>query len=74
MPAPTIFNPPAVSYDIAIDEEQRLVLATALCRMLKDLEANSSNVPDDWVILLSMLVELPEQEASEPGCLHGFCL
>lgn len=75
MPAPTIFNPPAVSYDIAIDEEQRLMLSVALSRMLQAVELQTAKpVHDDWATLLLMLVELPEIEKKEPGIVHGLCL
>lgn len=59
----------SVSYEIMINEAQRLALVEILKR-------NSTDTLDDapleyWV---EMLTNLPRDEAAHPGVTHGFCL
>lgn len=58
-------------FRIAINEEQR----AALLALLSAVDSPAFLGPDApleyWV---EMLADLPVQEASDPGVLHGFCL
>ena len=55
-----------MSYSILLDEEQRALIVAALGYL--------SRPSDEAKLLLQMLQEIPEVEASSPGILHGLCL
>jgi len=58
-----------VSYELVINEEQRI----ALRALVHANELSSAKDPalEYWV---EMLDALPADEAANPGILHGFCL
>lgn len=58
----------SVSYEIVIDEPQRV----ALLELIRAANADTDNAPlEYWV---AMLTDLPAHEAETPGMSHGFCL
>lgn len=58
------------TYTIQINEEQRKILEEAL----KAIEPVAQRDGDEETsILLDMFIDLPEQEASQPEIIHGFC-
>lgn len=66
-----------MSYLLAIDEPQRLALLAllreAVAAKLPAIQSRQAfeHPLDLWE---AMLADLPAQEASAPGCVHGFCL
>ena len=58
-----------VSYELCIDEAQRL----ALLDVLKG-DDQSHGLPEALEYWIAMLEGLPSVEAESPGILHGFCL
>jgi hypothetical protein len=63
----------AQTYTIIIDEDQRLLLVTALARLGRNLDQSDADEADRSD-LLDMLRDLPEQESESPGVHHGLCL
>lgn len=59
-----------MSYQIAINDDQRLALIAAL----RAANVGSNDVDHPLQYWLSMLDELPKIESETPRCLHGFCL
>lgn len=58
-----------MAYEIAISEEQRVILCEAM-RLANQLRAPS----EEAELLEGMLFNLPADEEANPGCLHGFAL
>ena len=69
-----------MTYQIMIDEEQRILLGKVLACFIKADSDDPSVSPeykaelDNAKCFLSMVEDLPRQEAETPDCLHGFCL
>ena len=60
----------AVSYEIAIDEPQRLALLT----VIQEYQASIHPMPEALEYWIDMLNGLPTEEDAHPGITHGFCL
>lgn len=59
-----------VSYEICIDEPQRLALLT----VIHEYQASIHPMPEALEYWIDMLNGLPADEDANPGITHGFCL
>lgn len=63
------------TYTIQINEDQRNILQQALTVIHRHYDQMAADLSNEEIgLLLDMVTNLPVEEASEPGCLHGFCL
>ncbi len=62
------------TYQIMLDEPQRVILKDALETLLSDVQ--STGVDEEEIqSLLGLFTELPlRQREAESGIIHGFCL
>lgn len=56
-----------MAFTVMFSEEQRV----ALLALMRAAHPSMDDALEYWV---EMLEELPENEAANPGILHGFCL
>lgn len=59
-----------MAYRIMINEQQRL----ALLELVKTIDQSTLTDEDPLKYWVEMLEQLPQDEAEQPRCLHGFCL
>lgn len=62
------------SYNIIISEAQRQLIEEALTLHSKADLAYPKEAFEELDLLLSMVAELPKEEALTPGVTHGLCL
>ena len=64
------------SYNIQIDEAQRLRIIAALEILDKQDPVNGNDSLEAFGVaeLRDMLLKLPAEEAESPRCTHGLCL
>jgi hypothetical protein len=63
------------TYTIQINEDQRKILQAALTVIHRHYDEMAADLSHEEIgLLLDMTTNLPSEEESEPGCLHGFCL
>lgn len=63
------------TYQIEINEEQRLLLTQAcadLAKKLLELD-EAEEATEEAELLRGMFEELPQAEAADAPCIHGFC-
>lgn len=58
-----------MNYTIIIDENQREILRQVLAHSV----IINPDLADEREILRDMFADLPNEEAKNPGCMHGFC-
>lgn len=63
----TVHDGKAIYYTVAINEEQRALLASALNVIEADLD-------DEGFALLANLEALPTDEINDPNVVHGLCV
>ena len=61
------------SYQIQISDTHRQLIVKAL-RALDHRVILGHTTANEWVLLIDMLDNLPQEEAEAPGVLHGFTL